>query len=302
MTPQNRFAFIREGFTKLTPSQASLILRECAYERQRNIDKAHVSTLREHMRLGLWADKDKLDFARLPNGTLVLVNGYHRMSAQAATTIDILWTVAIHSAQTIDDVHALYFKFDTNLRRRSDANIVQAVGFAERHGLTKTIAKAVYAAVPTIAAGMVIGNRPPGEANSAVFMRRITDLRLEQAERLAPMAARYQTWIEDALPGLRKKLLSVGVVSVALVTAHHEQAEEFWRGLSENDGLRRGDPRNVLALDLMSRHLNQGSVQQSLYVTARAWNAFAKGEQLKIIKVYPGSRIKIIGTDYEVRV
>lgn len=297
-------SFLTEGLVKLTPAQAGFILRECAYERQRRVDPIHADTLRELMRRGSWAPKDKLDFARFPDGRVVLVNGYHRMTAQEGSGVDITWIVAIHPVETVADVHRLYFKFDTNTRRRSAENIMQGVGFAEQHGLKKTTAKALYGAVPVIAAGLKAsrGVQHQKGATDADFARRIVDIRLEISSTYVPAAKLLEEWMAPAPRALRRKLYNAGVFAVALVTTHHcpEQAEAFWRGVAENDGLRRGDPRATLITDMMTREMNNGSMNQAVFSPSRAWAAFAQGQKLMQIRCLAGARVKLIGTPYEV--
>lgn len=295
---QHAATFIREGFVKLTPAKMGVVLRECRYDRQRQVDDKHVATLAEYMRRGLWRDKDQLSFARF-DGRLTLVNGYHRANAQLASGKDILWAIVIYECDTVDQVRALYHRFDTNLRKRSDQSILKGVGFAEEVGLAPGAATSLYRAVPIIADGMVVRVNKTG---TDVFSRRIVDDRLALAKEYAPAAAAFEAMVKPATPRLRKKLGNATTYAVALVTTklQPDTAQEFWGGMAENDGLRRYDPRAVLFADMMGRNFHTGTISQGLVVPALAWNAFWERRDLKIIKVVGGRKVRILGTPYTV--
>jgi len=74
-----------------------------------------------------------------------------------------------------------------------------------------------------------------------------------------------------------------------------DQINEFIGGVSDGVGLHRGDPRLTLrewvfSERLRSRNCIQGSVLFN--ATARAWNAWARGESLKLIKAQRDPRIE----------
>ncbi|WP_314188781.1 hypothetical protein [Paracoccus yeei] len=95
---------IREGFQTLTPSDAAAILENCSYDRQRKIDTMHSETLREMMQRGAWLEKSQIDFGRMPDGKIWLVNGHHRLTAQARSGRSLLWAIAVHDCKTVDDL------------------------------------------------------------------------------------------------------------------------------------------------------------------------------------------------------
>lgn len=290
---------IREGFQSLTPSDAAEVLEHCSYDRQRKIDAMHAATLREMMQRGAWLEKSQLDFGRMPDGKLWLVNGHHRLTAQAASGRTLVWSIAIHNCVTMDDLRSLYYRYDTNVRKRSSENILQGVDFAGQHGLTKQMARTLFDAAPIIASGMSAGNR---QTLTGAIARRLTDERMALSEQFVSEASIYQKCIEAAPANLKRKLLLPTVGAVAFVTLSYvpDVAAEFWSGLSQNDGLRRGDARATLIQDLTTRSGNSGSQQQYLVAATKAWNAYHDGRLLKIIKVNTGQATRIAGTPYEV--
>jgi hypothetical protein len=276
----------------------NVVLRECSYELQRTIDLKHVTILAEYMRRGLWRPKDQLAFARL-NGKLILINGYHRANAQIASGKNVEWSIAIHDCTTTEQVRALYHRFDTNLRKRSDQSILKGVGFSEEFGLAPLAASCLYKAVPIIANGLSV--RAAG-ADSDIFTRSIVDDRLKLAKEYVRAASAFEFLMKPAPRWLKKKVQNGGIYAVAMVTMRLQptEASEFWGGIAENDGLRRGDPRMAFLNDLADRNLHTGTVAQSVVVPALAWNAHWDQRDLKVIKVHPGRKTKLQGTPYTV--
>lgn len=291
----NPLSFVQEGFNALTAVQANQVLLHGTYDGQRRISPAHVEVLADIMKRGGWEPKDKIDFALL-DGDLILVNGYHRMSAQVASGKSILWTIVVHQCKTLNEVRALYYKFDTNTKIRGGAQILNGINFAEQTGLARQTAKALYDAMPFIAAGFSTAKR-----DQDVLTSRVMDRRLAMAAEYVKAAQLYEDCLGRLQPKVGAKFRSGGVTAVALVTLRYQpvRAEEFWSGAASNDGLRKGDPRLALYNDLITRNLNVGVSVQPIFVPAYAWNAWFDGKDIKIIKVYARTRAFIAGTPFE---
>ena len=122
--------------------------------------------------------------------------------------------------------------------------------------------------------------------------------RLALVTEWAKQAKEYDEITKKAGKGLYEKLRKTGPVAVALYTLRHQpaRATEFWSGLANNDGLRRGDPRHTLIQDFATRDVGIGSVRQRVQQSVLAWNAFCEGRDLKIIKCITGSPIIVWGT------
>lgn len=292
---QDCAAFVREGFTTLSALNANVILRECAYDHQRKISKSHVEVLADIMRRGGWEPKDKLDFA-LIDGTLILVNGYHRMNAQVLSGKTLEWTVVIHPCMTMREVHNLYYKFDTNTRIRTGSQIVAGMGFADEHGLSATMAEKLFNAVPIIA-----NNFSKAVKDRDTLTTRVVDRRIELAKAYVAAARQYEECLGRMPVKVGAKFRSAGVTAVALVTLRFQpmKAFDFWKGAAKNDGLRKGDPRLALYNDFLARSMNTGSAVQAISSPAYAWNAFFEDREIKIIKVYAERRVFIAGTPWE---
>lgn len=296
---QPQLSFVQEGHVRFTPAQAKLVIDWCRYEFQRDESRAggHIATLAEDMRRGNWLPKSQLDFARL-DGRLTLVNGHHRMRAQIESQADILWNIAIHECDSKAAVKSLYYRFDTNLRKRTAANIMGGIGFADEVGLKKDDASSLWKSAQVIADGMKLRQYINKQSNRAL----LTDERIAICHEFAAEAAAMGKFISLAPGHMRPKMRSVSTFSVALVTlkAEPEIANSFWKGLAEDDGLAKGDPRKTLLLDMQTRRGRAGLMASGMMAAARAWNAYRAGKELQIIKV-TGHAVRIEGTQYTVQ-
>jgi hypothetical protein len=290
-------AFIQEGACAFTPSQALFVVENLRYDRQRDERRAkqHICTLAEYMRRDQWLSKSQIDFARL-DGRLILLNGHHRMRAQVMADRDILWNVAIHDCASMEEVRALFYRFDTTVRARTGSNIMEGVGFGEELGLGRDAAAKLWAA------SILIGNGLTTKRGASYEGRKLlNDELLTICREYSKEAALYFKITRSAPRQVRIKLRSASCFAVAVVTlkAMPEVAQPFWEGLCKDDGLRRGDPRKALLLDLVTRAGNRGLANSTLVTVAKAWNAFALGRDLKIIKV-TGHAVQVHGTSFRI--
>jgi hypothetical protein len=295
---QPAFGFLREGLVTLNPAQANMILRELPYEHQRDLTRAksHIATLAEQMSRKLWLSKTQIDFARVGD-RLILVNGHHRMAAQVQAAANILWNITFHDCADMTAVANLYWRFDTTLRKRSASNILTGLGFAEEHGLSATIASALWGAAPIIANGMRFSVYQNGTAALLI------DDRQAVAQRFVPQAMQMQEFIAAANPAVRQRLRVSSRFAVALVTLHYQPtlAVPFWQGLCADDGLAKNDPRKALLNDMQVRNGKMGAAAASMMAVARSWNAFFSDERLALVRVGTSSSVKIAGTPFTVR-
>lgn len=294
---QADLSFISEGFHTFTAAQANIVLRECHFDGQRAISKDHVAVLADIMKHGKWEDKDKLDFAVL-HGRPILVNGYHRMQAQIACGKAIRWTVITHQCRSMEDVRALYFRFDTNTRLRSAQAVLHAMDFGAKVGLLSSTAQALYNAVPIIANKFSFLPK-----DRDILSGRVIDKRIALASHYVDAAQKLEAAITGAERGFKKKLLSSGVFAVGLATFRDQAvtANEFWRGVALNDGLRRGDPRQTLHNFLRGEVVKGGGYKRDRYIHAPAicWNAYFDGRELQVVRIPETRVVHIAGTEFE---
>ena len=296
--PRTAMDIIKAGIVDMPAVDAAMILRECRFEGQtRDLNlagKAHINVLAEIMRRGQWRNFSKIDFA-LVDGRFYLVNGYHSLGAQAESGRKIKWVVAIHGCTNMDAVRAIYHSFDTNVRPRSTETILAAANLAEELGISRTTAKNLYSAVVVIASGFVFDRK-----NLDHVLRRMIDDRISWCRRFKNEAQRWEKATQKAPPTVRQRLLNQGAFAVALVCFRDQPAKaaEFWKGVADNDGLSRNDPRNTY-LQSFAIQTPPGHALPTTNNAARAWNAFFEGRTLSKIAAPNGNRVFVDGTEFE---
>lgn len=297
---QQSASFVREGLVTFNPAQANTVLRECRYERQRDETRAktHINALAEQMRRGLWLPKTQIDFARTPDGKLILANGHHRMHAQIAAAVNILWNIVIHDCRDDAEVAALYWKFDTTLRKRSSSNILEGIGFAEGIGVSRATARALWGAVPILNLGLKMYRYQTAETVGAL----LPDDRQQIAAEYASEASIAESLLRLAPAVVRKRMLVASRFAIMIAILRHqpERGANFWRGFCEDDGLAKGDPRKTLLQDMQVRPNKAGLQAQHMMAIARAWNAYFEGRPTTVLKV-TGSAVPVAGTPLTVQ-
>lgn len=292
MNDNAHVGFVKEGSCTWNPAQANAVFNRYRYSRNRNENKAqaHIDALARQMKDGSWLSRSPLDFARLPDGSLTLVNGHHRLIAQVKSGRNIEWLVIIHDCEDADEVANLFWRFDTVLRKRSVNNMLAGVNAAENLGLGRMTAASLAKTVTFIDNGM----RPPLGQNTRTYT---------PSEKLALMAewqaeaADYEKAVDNSPASIRRKLYIAQVMAVALVTirANRESAVEFWSGIAADDGLNRGDPRKTLLDFLRDTHGTSTGFTATAVACARAWAAWEQKRDLGMIRV-GRAPIRIHGT------
>lgn len=293
--PQGDLAFIREGFVTLTPSDAATVLKRCRYEYQRDETRAHayLEGLAEQMRRGLWLPKTQIDFARV-GGQLLLINGYHRMTAMVMANTPITWSVVIHDCADMQEVRSLYWRFDTG-RTRSTSNIINGIGLAGDLGLGKKSASVFWAAAQVIDLGLRFRYH---EKDGRPIL---ADERIEILKEYAAEAREYEAAAALAIPPVRKKMMTVSffAVGICILKYQPEKGRDFWRGLCADDGLSKVDPRKALLADMQTRNGSSGMNVAQMMSVARAWSAFYHGRTISHLKV-TGHAVPVAGTPFTV--
>lgn len=296
MINNDQVPFVKEGACVWTPAQANAVFNRCRYERNRNENKAapHIDALARQMIDGTWLPRSPIDFARMPDGSLTLVNGHHRMLAQVKAGKNIEWMVIVHDCAVDADVANLFWRFDTILRKRSVNNILGGVNAAENMRLGRTTAAALASTVTFIDNGF----RPPGGMTARVYTP-AEKLRLMDAWRNE--AADYERAISKSQKSARRKLYTSQVMAVALITirVNRDSAMNFWEGVATDDGLTRGDPRKTLLDFLRDTHGASTGLTATAVACARAWSAWEQGRELGMIRV-GRAPVRIYGTSVEV--
>ena len=287
----------RDGVAQVAPGVARRMLDELNFPGQRAVDSARVYGHRYAIVTGDWLEGHIVTFVLLPDGRVWLVDGQHRLTAISESECSIPVSLRLVPVENEREAREFYAGFDKKSSVRTSQQLIEAVRPEGVEGLSSRLATKLYEAAP-----LLLNELEPMVGASS--KRAHPDLFL-QSNRMRALgdwskeALEYQEIVKCATTGLRKKLNdNTGLIAVALYTLRHQpaKARDFWGGLARNDGLKKGDPRNTLIDDLMTRNLQAGSIRQRVQQPVLAWNAWFEGRQLKIIKCIPGAAISVAGT------
>lgn len=300
---ESMLAKSEKGVIKLSPSLAKRILEEANFPRQRKIDPKKIQVNKELLRNGNWLGHVfPIHFASIPAGNnqpgkLWLVNGQHRLSAIAESDTAAPILIVLREAKNEEEASLWYTLFDNPKESRSDIQIIQAYGCDEFEHLPKRITQSTYRALAYLR-----NNLEPittYQENSLLIRDRL--VRIREMSQWAKEATAYWNDIKLAEPWMKTKFFLSSITAFALYTYRYQpgKAHDFWYGIACNDGLSKTDPRAVFINDLQnrSRGLSGGS-RVPIQAVSNAWNAFCENREMKIIKVYPGTPIKVWGTPF----
>lgn len=292
--------WIHAGNQTIDPATAARALSECALGIQKHRTDSgslHIKRFAEALKRGFWTDFSQISFGVTPDGRHYLLNGYHRLSALVEFGRPALFNVVTIECADEKEVLSWYARFDrpTLVRMRSDADAMNAIGFASSLGVSRNVARSLWRAIPIILNGM----KPVrlGDIKIKVEMS-VLEVRAEAAMAWKKEIALYDAVIASVVgETFRRKLMSPSVVAVALQTIRHAEtkAVEFWTAVAKNDGLRAGTPAHTLVRTLMDRTFRGGD-EDNLIVPALAWNALYEGRKLSIIKAGAAGPLRIAGT------
>lgn len=283
---------LRSYVVLMTPAQAEHIIRTQMWDRQRKLRRPHAAYLASAIELGeLW--KLTVEFAELPDGTKVVVDGQHRLDAVVRSGRTLPAVVIVNRVSDEREVARLYASIDRQ-KTRSMVDALRAYAIVSESSISlETLSK--------LSAGLAL--------LSSRFSRDFSQLGRSQISR----ADQIEQWMEEIetyiglIKGNSKEAWNLltarsAVVAVALATIREQpdMAEQFWGGIAQDDGLKAGDARHALLKWLRATPVRSvpNAVVYSLYVAA-AWNHFYAGTDLhKIIVKNRSAPVRILGTSY----
>ena len=284
------------GVVQLAPGIALQMLEQLNFPDQRFLDSSRVYSHRHAIITGEWMEGHPVTLAMLPDGGIWIVDGQHRLAAISESESPIPVTIRIVRMDSEKEARFFYSGFDQRKSVRTNGQILDAVGISKESGLSRAMTSAVFDAAPILLNALEpLAGSANIKANPGLFLQ---SNKLAALSDWAGEARQYEQIIKLAKKGFGVKLRTPGVVAVALYTLRHQptRAKEFWSGVSENDGLRKNDPRGTLISDLLTRTMSTGSIRQKVQQPAIAWNAWCEGRDLKVIKCLIESPITLWGT------
>ena len=291
-------SIIKDGSRLMvTPALAERIIAECFYAPQEARDiggEQHIRLLAAEIAAERFTAGTQIHFGAVGD-KLYLLDGNHRIRAVIAAGKPVEFSILRDDVSSVAALGPLYWRHDFISRSRQMvlAGIVSGKG----EGLGKTRMKAVMAALPVLATNFVRG--PNNEVRNAM---RSPDVRLASYRSWVKHAELYFDAVAGGLGKLGHRFNRTGVLAVGMATFKHQpiKAEEFWRTLAADDGLRQGDPRKTLLRHLtesiVSNKVGDGRVDSAV-ATAICWNAWFEGRSLTLVRS-AATNFYIAGTPY----
>lgn len=294
-TPKSLASIIKDGARLMvTPALAERIISECFYAPQEARDvggSRHIAILAADMTAGRFTDGTQIHFGAVGD-KIYLLDGNHRIRAVIASGKTVEFSILRDEVASFAALGPLYWRHDFVTRSRS--MVLAAVVSGRGADLGKQRMAAVMSAMPMLAGNFAKG---PGAAQLSM---RSPDIRLAAYRSWVKYGEAYFAAVTGCSGSFVKRFNRTGVLAVGMATFKHqpEKAEEFWRTLAADDGLRQGDPRKTLLKYLVETSLAAKEGQTaSATATALCWNAFFEGRQLSVLKL-SAQHFYIAGTPY----
>jgi hypothetical protein len=265
---------VREHLTLLTvsPEQAQTWLQKNNYAKQRQIKEQWVDHLVVEMQNNRFIVGTTIHFA-IFNRRDILINGQHSLSAIVKFGKPVILGIHKTHVNTEDEVDLLYSRHDF-LLGRSITDAFSAVNLPDKTDL------AIYQCKLTSAALNII----KGKFFKTKQFKPSRDELIKEVLEWADEAQIYFSLIGGCSQNIFGKLLRSSTIAVALVTIRYARAkaEQFWREVAQDDGLRRYDPRKIFHDFLLSQ---DKPPLQTCFIAAHCWNAFVDGKEIKGLPV-----------------
>ena len=283
-----------DGVITIASGIASRILDEMNFPGQRKRKAFRVGEHLARIRKGIWNPEYPITLLQMPDGTMWLADGQHRMSAIAESGIAIPVRINLMRAEDEQEARRIYAGFDRPEYIRSQEEMLAGLGMTAATGLKQRTVRALFRALPILLNNMEHARSNQERAAAA----RSVEARIDLLPEWSPEASRYEAIVDSAELALKAPLYGAGVMAVALYVMRYQpaRAEEFWRGVIGGGVLNKDDPRQRLMWDLLNRNLNVGSLRQGIQMSALAWTRWCEGARMKMIRCTEGAPIVIWGT------
>lgn len=289
----------------ISPKQAKLWIDETEYDGQRKLNALHVSFLASEMKRGNFLPTQTIAFARMKGGGTFLVNGNHTLHAIAQSGETIKLPVVYYDVECQEDLVKYYTRYDVG-RSRSFSDVTSAYITLPGYKNLRQVKKHMnyfMGAVRIIMAGFSYNDRITILKKRNVNNEDLIDFSTGWTGEMLGVEEAMGETTQD----IRRAITRSAVLCIALYTFKHQpsKAKEFWEAVSQDDGLRVGDPRKTLNSYLVktiymagNRSKDSNDVDSGdamMRKTAAAWNAWYEGRSLT--RLYAISDFKIMGTD-----
>jgi hypothetical protein len=279
----------------ITPIIAGNWLLKHNYEKQRPIRTAHIKKLKVFLKTGEFKDSDPITFVKLRD-CFYLVNGQHRLTAIKESGIPYELTIMVKYRSTEQELEEIYGAFDVQLKR-SDADILYALGTLDKVDITHSQAKQMNSALKWIYTGFKYNLRV--KIMSPYIMDNIMICWKDEIKDLFETV--HNT---DNFKFIRKS----PVLASILITMRFEREKsiDFWRNVALDSGLTAGDPRRTLLYFLReiyskNNHRVVYSPTEIAFSINKCWRAFCENRNLVRITKISDEFVAFKNTPYDTR-
>lgn len=279
-------------FVSVTPELAKKWLSDNDFARQRVVRDHHILTLAEEIEAGNFIAHSAIVFAQFGQERY-LIDGQHRLNAIVLAGKNVSMTILTKIAESKSQIERWYASIDQGLKR-SARDAIKAQNIHEELGVSERHAGRLSAAVKLIASGF----QEVGKGTAAKTAGRsnlvVSDLMMEWASE----SREYYSLIAGGEKSRMYLFDRAAVIASALITLRYvpEKAKEFWRGMAQDDGLAREDPRKRFLLWLDE---NKERPLLTAKAFAVAWRAFCEDRQIALIRFTATQPVKFVGVPLE---
>jgi hypothetical protein len=266
----------------LAVEDARRILDDHTYIHQRRIDEGHVRKIAGLIERGEFLYM-QIDMAVLPDGTVMMVNGYHRCRALLAVAAErdvapIETLVVYHRCDNLAEVADVYATYDRP-RVRTLPEMLTAMGLHDRLGITVEDLSKVQQAAP-----LVLGDFTAFHGREDSYSPQVRKMFLEEWE------AEAKAFLEStagATREVKRMLRRAALIGVAMVSlrAQPERARTFWSAVAGENGLLRDDPAAALLRFLRNTQADRHKPWIYARYVAACWNAAYQDRTLDKVMV-----------------
>lgn len=258
------------------------------YDKNRKTTDSWVSHYAELASSGQWSADSTFSFARLPDGTYVLLNGHHRMTALQACDVAVDAIFSVQCVSSWKEVQELHAVFDLAGRNRTISDISHSLDL--QSGLKGELLRFTSSAVGIIEGGwQMTGTRHAKKRQRAEAIRNWAEAAQLAHSRFPKRSPITPNWTRAA------------ALSIILPTVRYSPALAlpFWHACITLYNVPARAPAQYVNR-IISKKSNSGGTAGKIeaYLLAELWNANVMGVEIARMPTPPNDWPGLLGTPY----
>lgn len=273
----------RVSLVNYTPELAVNWLENFKYDRQRDLDEQDVKNKAAAITNGKFSRGTQFHVAYLKGNPVhgFLINGMHRSWAVIESGRALEITLLETWCDTMEEINELYYREDMQ-KPRGLREVVRALNLPAELNLPESFLRSVAAACRFITDEFRFRSR-----------KNLTNDLLQACLKEWQEEARIFFSLSTEAGPYKMRFYRASVLSIAMVLLRHSRqlAVEFWKGVFNDEGLQKGDPRKTLRefviTSLVSANIRGKKSVHDAHMArtvASAWNSWHKGQKLERIQ------------------